>query len=79
MVERYSRKMRGSLDSGNSGIVNNDNFLSTFSRIEAGGYDEDEYEQNFIRTTYKARPELAATSVWRRRNIFEPKKGGEHP
>lgn len=71
--------MRGSLDSGNSGIVNNDNFLSTFSRIEAGGYDEDEYEQNFIRTTYKARPELAATSVWRRRNIFEPKKGGEHP
>lgn len=50
MVENYSRKMRGSLDSGNSGIVNNDNFLSTFSRIEninnieAGGYDEDEYE-----------------------------------
>lgn len=65
MVEKDSRKMRGSLDSGNSGIVNNDNSLSTFSRIEnieAGGYDEDEYERNFIRTTYKARPELAATS-----------------
>lgn len=58
MVEKYSRKMRGSLDSGNSGIVNNDNSLSTFSRIEnieAGGYDEDEYERNFIRTKYKAR------------------------
>lgn len=69
IVEKYSRKMRGSLDSGNSGnsgIVNNDNSLSTFSRIEniveAGGYDEDEYERNFIRTTYKVRPELAATS-----------------